>query len=70
MLCDAMLFDMCLRSFRARLDPRDNLYQIVYIVAQSTVCIVDYTIYKVKFEIRDEMKDRMGKLLETTLYKC
>jgi hypothetical protein len=69
-LCDAMLFDMCLQSFRAHLDPRDNLYQIVYIVVQSTVCIVDCTIHKVKFEIRDEMKDRMGKLMGITLYKC
>jgi hypothetical protein len=30
-------------------------------------CIVNYIIYKIKFKIKDEMRDKMCKVLDTIL---
>jgi hypothetical protein len=41
-----------------------SVSSIAHIVVQNIVCIVNYTIYKIKFEI-GRVSYRMSKLLET-----
>jgi hypothetical protein len=42
----------------------------VYDRTKTLFCTIDYTIHEVVFEIGDEIKDMMDKMLETTRGAC